>query len=43
MYEGETLDERRRRFESGIEYSDKEIEAAGDQYPNLQSDIKKDK
>lgn len=29
MYDGETLDERRRRMDSGIEYSDKEIEAAG--------------
>jgi len=43
MYEGETLDERRRRFESGIEYSDKEIEAAGDQWLNPQSDIKRGK
>jgi hypothetical protein len=38
MYEGETLDERRRRFESGIEYSDQEIEAAGDQWLSMQSD-----
>ena len=30
MYDGETLDERRRRMENGIEYSDKEIEIAGD-------------
>ena len=43
MYEGETLDERRRRFESGIEYTDKEIEAAGDQWLSLQSDIKRGK
>lgn len=43
IYEGETLDERRRRFESGIEYSDKEIEAAGDQWLSLQSDIKRGK
>jgi len=43
MYEGETLDERRRRFESGIEYSDQEIEAAGDQWTSLQSDIKRGK
>ena len=41
MYEGETLDERRRRFESGIEYSDQEIEAAGDQWLSLQSDIER--
>lgn len=43
MYEGETLDERRRRMESGIEYSDKEIEAAGDQWLSMQEDIKKGK
>ena len=43
MYEGETLDERRRRFESGIEYTDKEIEAAGDRWLSLQSDIKRGK
>src|SRR3989344_7118076 len=29
MYDGETLDERRRRMENGIEYSDKEIEKTG--------------
>jgi len=43
MYDGETLDERRRRFEGGIEYSDKEIEAAGDQWLSMQSDIKRGK
>ncbi len=43
MYENETLDERRRRFESGIEYSEKEIEAAGDQWLSMQSDIKRGK
>src|SRR3989344_323269 len=37
IYEGETLDERRRRMESGIEYSDQEIKAAGDQWLSLQS------
>ena len=43
MYEGETLDERRKRFESGIEYSDKEIEATGDQWLSRQPNIKRDK
>lgn len=43
MYEGETLDERRRRMESGIEYSEKEIEAAGDQWINLQREIERGK
>ena len=43
IYEGETLDERRRRMESGIEYSDQEIEAAGDQWLSMQEDIKKGK
>ncbi len=43
IYEGETLDERRRRMESGIEYSDKEIEAAGDQWVNSLSDIDRGK
>lgn len=43
MYQGETLDERRRRMESGIEYSDREIEAAGDQWLSLQSDIERGK
>jgi len=42
-YKGETLDERRKRMESGIEYSDQEIEAAGDQWLSLQSDIKRGK
>ncbi len=43
MYEGKTLDECRRRVESGIEYSDKEIEAAGDQWLSMQEDIKRGK
>jgi len=43
MYEGETLDERRRKFESGIEYSDQEIKAAGDRWLSLQSDIRRGK
>ena len=43
MYRGETLDERRRRMESGIEYSKQEIEAAGDQWMSLQSDIERGK
>lgn len=43
MYEGETLDERRRRFESGIEYSDKEVEAAGDAYIQNQPDQERGK
>jgi len=43
VYKGETLDERRRRMESGIEYSDQEIEAAGDQWLSLQSDIERGK
>lgn len=42
-YEGETLDERRRRMESGMEYSDKEIDAAGDQYLSMQEDIQRGK
>ena len=43
MYDGETLDERRRRMDSGIEYSDKEIEAAGDAYIQNQLDQERGK
>ncbi len=43
MYEDETLDERRRRIDSGIEYTDKEIEAAGDQWIEQQLDISRGK
>lgn len=43
MYEGETLDERRRRMESGMEYSDREIEVAGDAYIQSQIDQKLEK
>ena len=43
MYEGETLDERRRRIENGIEYSDKEIDAAGDAYIQNQLDQERGK
>lgn len=42
MYEGETLDERRRRMENG-EPSDKEIEAAGDYWLTMQEEIKRGK
>jgi len=37
MYGGETLDERKRRFERGDEFTEKEIESAGDAY--IQSEI----
>ena len=43
MYEGETLAERRSRMESGIEYSDKEVEAAGDAWMQQQADIERGK
>ena len=43
MYEGETLDERRKRIESGIEYSNKEIEAAGDAWVQNQIDQERGK
>jgi hypothetical protein len=43
MYDGETLDERRRRMESGVEYSDKEIEAAGDAWIQNQIDQERGK
>ena len=43
MYDGETLDERRRRMDSGIEYSDKEVEAAGDAWMQQQADIERGK
>ena len=43
VYDGETLEERRIRIESGIEYSDKEIEEAGDQWLSLQADIARGK
>src|SRR3989338_1864292 len=43
MYDGETLDERRRRIESGIEYSDQEIEAAGDRYISMEIDKERGK
>lgn len=43
MYDGETLDERRRRMESGIEYSKSEIEAAGDAWIQQQVDIERGK
>src|SRR3989338_5284232 len=43
MYDGETLDERRSRMENGIEYSNKEVEAAGDEYMQLQADIERGK
>lgn len=42
-YEGETLDERRKRFESGIEYSDEKIEAAGDAWIQNQIDQERGK
>ena len=42
-YEGETLDERRIRMEEGDEPTPEEIEAAGDQWLSLQSDIKRGK
>ncbi len=43
MYEGETLDERRKRIEGGIEYSNKEIEEAGDAWIQNQIDQKREK
>jgi hypothetical protein len=43
MYEEETLDERRRRMDSGIEYSEKEIDAAGDAYIQNQLDQERGK
>lgn len=42
-YEGETLDERRTRMEEGGEFSDAEIEAAGDAWMQLQEDIARGK
>lgn len=43
MYDGETLDERRSRMESGVEYSDKEIEAASDAWIQNQIDQERGK
>lgn len=43
MFDGETLDERRRRMEAGIEYSDREIEAAGEEWISNQVDIMRGK
>ena len=43
MYEGEPLAERRSRMESEIEYSDKEVEAAGDAWMQQQADIERGK
>jgi len=42
-YEGETLDERRIRLEEGDEPTAEEIEAAGDQWRDMQEDIKRGK
>jgi len=42
-YEGETLDERRMRMEEGDEPTSEEIEAAGDQWRDMQEDIKRGK
>jgi hypothetical protein len=43
MYEGETLDERRRRFEENGGFTDEEIDAAGDAYMPHQADITRGK
>ncbi len=44
VYDGETLDERRRRFEEGDdEPSHEEIDAAGDQWLSLQDEIRRGK
>lgn len=43
IYEGETLDERKHRFERGDEFTEEEIDAAGDRYIQAEIDKKRGK